>query len=230
MKALTHTLDLFTRVRVVGVVCACAWLLTLASPAAAADNTLVCTAGEEQIVCEVDVRQFLTKEIRSVLNNGWENNLHFNLLVMNSDDDIVGLTYTIVSQRCYIDPFDDPCLALWSGSESWQTYRDIDDLISGIGKIRFESVPFEDLEEGAYSATLSIELNPITDEQASIIRSWLARSRGGHLVVGKNDSSIFGTFVSVFANVQSGHAEASIRVQSPAFSLGEPPAPEEEDP
>jgi len=218
-------LDLRRRYSVAGLLCACALLAP--TFAEAADNSIECTAGAEQIVCEVDAREFLNKEIRSVLNNGWENNLHFNLLIMNSDDDIVGVTYTIVSQRCYIDPFDDPCLALWSGSDSWQTYRDIDGLIAGIGKIRLESVPFENLEEGTYTARLSIELNPITDEQASIIRSWLARSRGGHLVVGKNDCSIFGTFVSVFANVQAGHAEASIRVDAPPFTIG-PTSKEEE--
>ena len=60
---------------------------------------------------------------------------------------------------------------------------------------------------------------PATARHGSKPRSWLARNRGGHLVVGKSESSIFGTFVSVFANIRPGHAEATHQLTAPQFEL-----------
>lgn len=195
-------------------------LLVVCIPAdARASDSLTCKVDDEAIICEADIEEFLSDEIRDVLNNGWENTLLFNLLLLDEDNDVVGLSYSELSQRCYIDPFDDPCLALWSGSETWDSHQDVDAFIEETASFKLRSVPVSSIPKGTYKARLNVELNPITEEQVNVIRSWLARNRGGHLVVGKSESSIFGTFVSVFANVRPGHAEAFTTVESNAFKV-----------
>lgn len=194
--------------------------LLLNAPTAAAEDSLSCGIDDGMVRCDVDVEEFYAEEIREVLNNGWENTLQFHLVVERvEDEEIMALTFADLSERCYIDPFDNPCRALWSGDEDWESYEDVDELIEGISAFQLVSVPASELGEGEFVASLTVELNPITDEQVNVIRSWLARNRGGHLVVGKNESSIFGTFVSVFANVHPGHAEASVTVESKPFTV-----------
>ena len=194
-----------------------------------AKDKLSCEIDDDHISCDVDIRDFINDEIREVLYNGWENSLHFHLVLTDDSGEVVGLTYAEVSQRCYIDPFDDPCLALWAGSTSWDTYLDLDSMIEAVGRFKLDSVDVDELSDGLYQAALSFELNPITAEQASLVRKWLARNRGGHLVVGRGDSTIFGTFVSLFANIRSGHAEAEFELASKAFRIGEAPKPEPEE-
>lgn len=192
--------------------------LCCALPAHASDS-LECQITAGTLRCNVDLRDFLDGEIRDTLNNGWENTLHFQLVLLDERGKVAAVTVTDLTQRCYIDPFDDPCLALWRSARTWDTYDDVDAMIAAIGVFELVSVAVADLPAGTYSARLDVELNPITDEQVSVIRSWLARHRGGHLVVGKNESSIFGTFVSVFANVRPGHAEAMISLETPPFAV-----------
>ncbi|MDX9719416.1 MAG: hypothetical protein RBU37_01620 [Myxococcota bacterium] len=188
-----------------------------ASPAVARDS-VSCTRDDDDLLCTVELEDFLN-EIRPVLNNGWENLLEFNLMLFEVEDEtFVGHNFTELSARCYIDPFDDPCLALWSGSESWQSYEDVDEMILGISNFRLVSQGASELS-GRYFAKLTVALNPITDKQADVIRTWLARHRGGHMIIGRSDASIFGTFVSVFANIRSGKAEASKTIDSEVFEL-----------
>ena len=185
----------------------------------AADNEVSCRSQAGRVFCEMDIRQWIQSEIRAVLNNGWENTLQIDLLLFDQRDNLTAVTYAEVSQRCYIDPFDNPCLVLWQGSKQWQTYDNVDAMVQGLGRFTLASVATSDLPEGSYSVRLDLKLNPITDEQANVIRKWLGRSRGGHMVIGRNESSIFGTFVTVFANIRSGHAEAVLQVSSPPFTL-----------
>lgn len=204
---------LFARLAAAGVCCV-GW-----GPVYAEDSNVTCETRSDEIVCDVDVRPFLQDEIRSALSSGWENEIHIRLFLLDDDDEIIGLTYAKLNQRCYLDFFEEECLALWEGNDDWDSYPDVDELIDGIGNIRLRSVRTSSLAPGTYQARVLLELNPLTDEQISQVRSWLARNRGGHLVMDQSDSSIFGTFVSIFANVRPGDAEAVLSIDAPALDV-----------
>jgi len=175
---------------------------------ASTESQVVCTIEAGLVVCDIDVRPFLRGEIRDVLNNGWENVLRVRLYLEDEGNDVVTVSFAELTERCYIDLFDNHCLALWTGRDAYMRFQNVEALIEGVGHFRLELVPAKQLVPDRYTARVEVELNPITDEQINIVRSWLARNRGGHLVVGQNDASMFGTFISIFANIRQGDAEA----------------------
>jgi len=83
----------------------------------------------------------------------------------------------------------------------------------------FELAAAEGLPSGDYYADVIVELNPLSDAEEAEIRSWIARSRGGHRTFATGDRSFFGTFVSLFMNIRPGSAERTFRVQSPPFQV-----------
>lgn len=185
-----------------------------------AESQVSCRVEEGLVVCKIDMRPFLRNEIREVLNNGWENVLRVRLYLEDESRDVVTVSFAELTERCYIDLFDNYCLAVWTGRDAYMRFKDVDALIEGVGHFRLELVPAKQLLPDRYTARVEVELNPITDEQINIVRSWLARNRGGHLVVGQNDASMFGTFISIFANIRPGDAEAYMSLRSPPLTIG----------
>jgi hypothetical protein len=70
------------------------------------------------------------------------------------------------------------------------------------------------LGEGkSYFLAVLVEINPLSPAVVREMRRWLSRSSAS----GARSSSFFGSFVSVFANIQKGSAERSLRFRSPSF-------------
>lgn len=191
---------------------------------------LRCQIEGDDVVCDVDVRSFMGEDIKRAMDNGWENMLLFRLYLYDSAGEVAVFSYAELHQRCYVDPFDAYCLAVWEGAPEYERFADVDALIEGVGRFRLRSAQLKTLAQGAYNARLQADLNPITDDQINIVRSWLARNRGGHLVVGSGDASMFGTFVSFFANITPGSAEASLVIEAPTLWIGEPTKTPEPEP
>lgn len=194
----------------------------MCAPRAAAASELRCQLEGAEIVCDVDVRSFMGGDIRRALDNGWENMILFRLYLYDAAEEVAVFSYAELHQRCYIDPFDAYCLAIWEGAQDYERFADVDGMIEGVGRFRLRSAQALTLPPGPYRARLQADLNPITDDQINIVRSWLARNRGGHLVVGSGDASMFGTFVSFFANITPGSAEASLTLDAPKLWVPPP--------
>jgi hypothetical protein len=76
--------------------------------------------------------------------------------------------------------------------------------------------PTSVLEQGrGYFVGVIVEVNPVTHELVAEVRKWLTRPRGG--AVGTD--SLFGSFVSIFANPKVPEADKTLRFRSPTFSL-----------
>lgn len=72
-----------------------------------------------------------------------------------------------------------------------------------------------------YFLAVIVEVNPIPEAVKREMQRWLSRTSTS----GVRSSSFFGSFVSIFANIQKGSAEKTLRFRSPTFS---PPAPKKE--
>ena len=68
-----------------------------------------------------------------------------------------------------------------------------------------------------------VEVDPLSDEQLSEVRSWLSRPQSGHRELALGGRSFFGSFVSLFVNVKVGHAARTVRFRSQDFAAGQIP-------
>ena len=76
--------------------------------------------------------------------------------------------------------------------------------------------PTSALEPGrGYFLGFIAEVNPVTHELVAEVRKWLTRPRGG--AVGTD--SLFGSFVSIFANPKVPEADKTLRFRSQIFTL-----------
>jgi hypothetical protein len=76
--------------------------------------------------------------------------------------------------------------------------------------------PTSALEQGrAYFLGIVVEVNPVTQELVAEVRKWLTRPRGGQV----GTDSLFGSFVSIFANPKVPEADKTLRFRSQSFTL-----------
>jgi hypothetical protein len=76
--------------------------------------------------------------------------------------------------------------------------------------------PTSALDEGrGYFLGIVVEVNPVTQELAAEVRKWLTRPRGGQV----GTDSLFGSFVSIFANPKVPEADKTLRFRSQTFTL-----------
>ncbi len=64
-----------------------------------------------------------------------------------------------------------------------------------------------------YFVGVIVEVNPVTPELVAEVRKWLTRPRGGQV----GTDSLFGSFVSIFANPKVPEADQTLRFRSQGF-------------
>ena len=65
------------------------------------------------------------------------------------------------------------------------------------------------------------QVDPLSDEQLSEVRSWLSRPQAGHRDLALGGRSFLGSFVSLFVNVKVGQAARELRFRSQTFATGD---------
>jgi hypothetical protein len=70
-----------------------------------------------------------------------------------------------------------------------------------------------------YFLGVVLELNPVAPDLLAEVHRWLARPRGG----AAGTDSLFGSFVSIFANPKLPEADRTLRFRSQRFVVGEGP-------
>ncbi len=188
------------------------------APALAGENALICLEHEQKIYCRFSMRAFVAK-IESILNNGWQNSIHFHFQLLDSEQKIVATSNISATQRCYIDPFESPCLLLWSGAELWQRYETDAELYSALANLRVQALKLKSLPADNYSVRAYVSLNPVTDKQISDLQAWFKHSGHHRALPFGNNSSLLGSFLTTFAEFSPGSAEASIKLQTSPFFI-----------
>lgn len=194
-------------------------LISLQTQALASENSLLCIEKDNKIFCRFSLRSFITK-IEHILSNGWQNTLTFDFYLLDKNNQVLLKSSIAATQRCYIDPFESPCLLLWSGADQWLRYEGQTELFSALAGLRIQALSLPTLQPDDYTVRVIINLNPITDKQISELQTWFKRS--GHyraLPFGNNNTSLLGSFLTTFAEFAPGNAEASIKLQTSPFFI-----------
>jgi hypothetical protein len=187
----------------------------------AADPPEPLTCGRDEtgaLRCQVDVASQLDHPIQALLENGFTNELVYRLYLFPRDDDTpVGAA--VVAFAVVFQLYTDVYYISREGVEgyversSWPEARDV--------LARFEVVLDERraVPPGAYFAAAVLEVNPVNEAQLLEARRWIAQSRGGYRLFDSRDSSLFGTFVSLFVNVDLGSADVRRVFRSESFEM-----------
>ena len=172
-----------------------------------ADDSIVCADQNQVLVCNIELGNFIQKT-SSLMTNGWENQLDIQLDLINPEDEIVKTSHLHASQRCYIDPFESPCIVLWRGAKSWRTYRDASVFLKSLSTLSIHAMKLEEVEPDNYRVRATITVTEGSEKQSDIVKKWFRQSGSAGLRLG--ESSLIGSFMSVFAPVVESHGDKTI--------------------
>lgn len=184
----------------------------------AEDSPLVCAANGGEVTCSVDLRRAFDAPLKKRLLSGFSNTLVYRLYIRRaSDSEPVALTAWRKLQ--VYELWDEHHLVYEGDGEQQRTVVSDADVVDRLA-VYARIVAAGQLPPGAYFADLIVEVNPLGKSEEAEIRSWIARSRGGHRTFAAGDRSFLGTFVSLFINIRPGSAQRSFRYQTQAFTVG----------
>lgn len=193
-------------------------LLSLVSGTALADD-IQCLEVNGFIQCRMQIPEFVNS-IRGTLTNGWENRLAFNIYLLDASGVTIQESQLKATQRCYIDPFESPCLLLWAGASTWLTYADDVHFLNALSRLRMRVFKLNHLEPGNYRVQVVIRLNMVTEKQANNLRNWLKSSgQEDPTSVGKNTSTLLGNFMDAFTQISEGASEAMTTISTMPFYI-----------
>ena len=161
-----------------------------------AEDTLVCADQNQVLVCNIELNHFI-KKTEELMTNGWENQIDIQIELLDTQDRVVKTSLLHASQRCYIDPFESPCLVLWRGAKNWRTYRDIPAFLKSLSSLSVHAMRLQTLEPDNYRVRATITVTEGSEKQSDIVKKWFRQSGNAGLRLG--DSSLIGSFMSVFA-------------------------------
>jgi hypothetical protein len=182
---------------------------------------IACKPSSEQIVCAVDIGRAFDADLKKRLVSGFTNTLVYRLYIRRvSDDKPIALT---AWRKLQVFELWDEHHLLYEGDQT--QHRSVLDNKAVVDRLSVytEIVAAGVLPAGEYYADIIVEVNPLGETEEAEIRSWIARSRGGHKTFAAGDRSYLGTFVSLFVNIRPGSAQRSFRYQTRAFRIGPEP-------
>lgn len=172
-------------------------LLILLIPAQswAEDDHIQCAETEHRIMCNLVIPKFI-ETARPLLANGWENTLQINISLLNSTASrTIQRSRLEATQRCYLDPFDSPCLILWKGSTNWQRYRDEAAFVKAMSRFGIQALTLKDLPADNYIVRIEIQISASASKRLNAIRTWFQQNaESGSVFFG--NSSLIGSFLS----------------------------------
>lgn len=178
---------------------------------------ITCEVAPKGVVrCDLNLREaFADKKLRSRLRNGFRHTVLYRIYIRRAgDDEPVALTAR--RSLAVFELWDEVYYVTRGGTK--HTLRSEADMITKL-TVFDDVLAGRGLPAGSYYADMIVEVNPLSAEEEAEIRSWIARSRGGHRTFSAGDRSFFGTFVSLFTNIRPGQAERAFRYQTPLFTV-----------
>ena len=152
------------------------WGLIFASSAFAQNDMpqdyLQCVENEQRVICTLHIYNYIQKT-KKILTNGWENTVQIDIILMNADQtQSLQRSRLEATQRCYIDPFDSPCLILWRGAKSWQRYKNEEKFLKAISKIGIHALTLRELPPDNYIVKIFVQIAPSAQKRVQSIRNW----------------------------------------------------------
>lgn len=196
-----------------------AWLVfsVLHSSVGFADP-IECDSNDERILmCLVAADESFDDEIRRLMESGFTNNLIYRIGLHRQGDALpVGLGLVSFAEvfRLYTDIY----YVSREGEEGYVAASDWEQAIAALSQFSVDFGDIDSLGPGEYYVSVLLEVNPLSVEEITEARNWIARTRGGYRLFGEGDRT-FGTFISLFVNAESSSAEATRMIRSSLFEL-----------
>ena len=198
----------------------------------AEDDYIQCTENERRVLCNLHIPTFIQKA-QSMISNGWENTLQINISLKDSEGSaVIQRSRLEATQRCYLDPFESPCLILWKGATSWQRYRDDKAFIKAMSHFGIQALTLKELPPDNYIVQIEISIFASASKRLNSIRSWFRQnsSESGSFLFGNN--SLISSFLSSRAESAENSETLTATFESTQFyidvSFNEPESEESE--
>lgn len=167
-----------------------------------AEDLIQCTESDKRIVCNLQITEFI-EQSRQLLTNGWENTLQIHISLFEADHSSpIARSRLEATQRCYLDPFESPCLILWTGATKWQRYRDEDVFLRALSHFGIQALSLGDnLPAGNYRVRVTVQIMPSASKRLQSISNWFKASSG------ESGNSLWSTN-TLIGSVLSSHASS----------------------
>ncbi len=180
-----------------------------------AEDSISCVEQNKSLVCSVVLDSFM-ESAATLMTNGWENQIDI-LFEFNDVNGIVLKTSSLhASQRCYIDPFESPCLVLWRGAKTWKTYRDDKSFLRSFANLKVHAMKFSVLEPDNYYVRMTITVKAGSEREYDSVKK-IFKQTGNDLRLG--DSSLVGSFISAYTPAMSSSRLYIKTLETPQFYI-----------
>lgn len=191
----------------------------LLSNTALAQSPIACSINEdEDIICTVDAIGELDPSIRDTLENGFTNNLVYRFyLFAEGEEEPVGVAVVAFAEvfRLYTHVF-------YITREGAGGYVRREDWVAATLELAVFEISFgaqAAIAPGVYFVAALLDVNPLSEAQLSMARRWITDSRRGYSLFGEGERSFFGTFVSLFVEIDQSSVEIRRTFQSDSFEI-----------
>ena len=206
-------------------------MLLWCAPCAFAADTVQCTETGKKVICNLSIGNFI-KSAKGLLTNGWENTLQINIALLDGSGETVIMRSRLeATQRCYLDPFESPCLVLWRGASKYQKYKNEETFLKAMSRFGIQALTLTELPADNYIIRVSITVMASAAKRLRSIRTWFQQNT--------SDSGFLagtGSLISSFLGSRAESAEADesyqITIDTAQFYIDldfTPPAPDEID-
>lgn len=171
-------------------------LMCLLPQAAMAEaDTIQCSESNRNVICRVTIPEFVAK-VRQMLTNGWENTIQIQISLMDSaSEKVISKSRLEATQRCYLDPFESPCLLLWRGASKWQRYRDENAFLHAFSHFNIQALTLGELPADNYVIRLTMVVVPSAQKRMNSILNWGKTGDGDSGASLWNTNSLIGSVV-----------------------------------
>ncbi|MBQ4359305.1 MAG: hypothetical protein II767_03535 [Proteobacteria bacterium] len=168
------------------------------------EDTVQCAEQDRVILCNLTIPNYV-RRIRSVLANGWENSITIHISLLSGDGSkTIRKSRLEATERCYLDPFESPCLVLWRGAATWQRYRDEAALVKALSHFGVQAISLDDLPADNYMIRVRIQVAASAQKRLQSLRSWF--KQGDSDAGFWSTNSLIGALLTSQAEAVEGHS------------------------
>lgn len=174
---------------------------------ARAEDYIQCTESKGRIMCNLHLVDFI-KSVSPVLTNGWENAIQIHISLLQAEGKtVVRRSRLDATQRCYLDPFESPCLILWRGADRWQRYPNESEFLAAVSHFAIQAITLNEIQPDHYIVRISVQVMASVQKRLASIRSWF-KSGGDEIGAGSwSTGTLIGSFLGSRAEAvaENGH-------------------------
>ncbi|MCL2326766.1 MAG: hypothetical protein FWC40_09785 [Proteobacteria bacterium] len=164
----------------------------------AREDTLICSEHRQAVICSLSIPNYVQR-MAPFLTNGWENAIRIDVLLLDAGGTrVLRKSELQATQRCYLDPFESPCLLLWRGAKNWITYRDEAEFLEAISNFTIQALKLEGLPPDNYRVRVLIHISANNQKQIATVKQWFKQigsdTAGFHL----GETTLVGSFMSIY--------------------------------